>query len=389
MINSSHIGIDEPRRPPQRGPFADPNRALPHPATKPAIGAGLGAGVTMGALSRFASCRWPVSLGIGMATGMAVAGAILTRFGRVADDIPLHPAWRGHPGDDQVRVLTWNIRGAGGSGGGLFRPDVRNQIVRTIEELDPDVVVLQEVDRVTARSFGHDVAAEIAAGVHASDWSFANRYRLAGGDYGQVLITRNGYRVDDDAAGRNRSYVVPLTMSGAKPRIAHVSSVSGPDGRSFTVVDTHLSSGDPPARNAQARQLGAIADAVQDGRPVPGLTRNGSPVVDDSLPRSLVLAGDLNANPQTLRRPELLRPEQRGLTDVFSAVGVGLRDARRATRVGGGRLDHIFVGRSARVEAASVIHAPFPDSAQGWRGLLPQEWVSDHDAVVADLVFEP
>jgi endonuclease/exonuclease/phosphatase family metal-dependent hydrolase len=305
----------------------------------------------------------------------------------VADVAPIPSEWTVRDAAAGARIMTWNIRGASGSWGGRTRGEVVDDILDAIARIDPDVVVMQEVDRRDPRTMGRDLAADLARGANASDWSFAHRRTGFARGYGHLVMTRNGYEIEDDASGRDRSYVLPLTTTGGIQRIADVSAIRAPDGARFTMLGTHLSSANPTLRDRQATELAGVVDAIRAGRSVDGLLRDGAPVTDAALAPTLVLAGDFNAHPATLRRTGSLEPEAHGLVDALGAVGVGLRDPRRTSFVTGAALDHVFVAGDARVVAASVLHAPRGSWYHGIRTKFAEEHTSDHEPLVADVVF--
>lgn len=374
---------------PQQGPYANPATVAHQPDRHGIPGAAVAAGVAAAGAATVAGASPLVAVGIGAAASATTAGALLLRGEHVADSAPIPAEWTVRDAANGVRIMTWNIRGATGSWGGQMRAEVRDDIVDAIDRIDPDVLVMQEVNRRSPRTFGRDLAAEIASDAAATDWGFAFRRTGAFNSYGQLVLTRNGYEIEDDAEGLDRTYALPLTTTGGGiQRIADVSSIVAPTGARFTMVGTHLSSGNPSLRDLQARELGAAVDALRAGTPLAGMRRGDEPVTGVDLPTTVVLAGDFNAAPSTLRRPGSLEPDQHGLTDALTAVGVPVRgDTRRVSYVGGAALDNIFVGGDARVTAASVLHAPRGSWDDGVRRFWPSEHTSDHDALVADVVL--
>ena len=194
-----------------------------------------------------------------------------------------------------VRVMTYNIR----AGHDLDRQSNLARIATLIDSLNVDVVLLQEVDRGTARSGRVDQAAVIAehADMHVV---FGSSMNFDGGEYGNAILSR--WPVQS-------SRVVPLqpndVQAGAaqptEPRsVLHV-VVSAPDG-ALHVLNTHVDHrAESPARQAQVQKLLAyVAEAVpRDAR--------------------VVFGGDLNARPDA--------PEVRSLglefADVWASCGTG------------------------------------------------------------------
>jgi endonuclease/exonuclease/phosphatase family metal-dependent hydrolase len=378
---------------PQQSPYATPSLVARQPDRSLVVPAAVAAGSAAAAAAQLAGAGPVATIVAGAGAGAATAGAMLLRGEAVADSTPIPTEWCVRDAADGARIMTWNIRGAAGSWGGRMRAEVRDDIVAAIERIDPDVVVMQEVDRRSPRSTGRDLAAQLAERTGATDWAFA--YRRAGrlgtefGAYGHLVLTRNGYEIEDDATGADRTFALPLVTTAGIQRIADVSSITTPDGGSFTMVGTHLSSGNPQLRDRQLVELGAAVDAIRAGTALSGLRQRHANVPAQSLPSTVVLAGDFNAQPTTLRRAGSLEPEARDLVDALSSAGVPLRDPRRVSYVGGASLDHLFVTPDARVAAASILHAPRGSWDDGIRRHWPSEHTADHDALVADVVLPP
>jgi len=167
-------------------------------------------------------------------------------------------------------------------------------------ELDADVLGLQEVDRAQPRSDGANQTAEIADATGAKYWRFVPAVHGTPGDerdwwpataddgedtdgptYGIGLVSRLpvlDWQVHRFAAA---PFSIPLVVPGVsrprvikvpdEPRVALAAVVEGPHGP-FTFITTHLSF--VPGYNV--RQLRALARWA------------------GSLPRPVILAGDLN-----------------------------------------------------------------------------------------------
>ncbi len=86
---------------------------------------------------------------------------------------------------DQLRVLSYNIH----HGAGTDQKIDLERIARTIRSVDPDLVLLQEVDRKVTRSGSIDQASQLAelTGLQAI---FGANINLQGGQYGNALLTR-------------------------------------------------------------------------------------------------------------------------------------------------------------------------------------------------------
>jgi len=165
----------------------------------------------------------------------------------------------------QLRILTYNVHHCQGTDGKFDY----NRIAKIINDLRPDVVALQEVDRKTNRSLGVDQAAVLAelTGLHHA---FGRAIDFDSGQYGLAILSR--LPISDVSN-------TPLqSMAGGEPRIAlsvRVESGNGiPD---LTFVDTHLCHLNNLTRTMQTKQLNEFADP------------------DGKMP--VILAGDFNARP--------------------------------------------------------------------------------------------
>jgi endonuclease/exonuclease/phosphatase family metal-dependent hydrolase len=191
--------------------------------------------------------------------------------------------------------MTYNIF----AGNDLDRQSNLARVGALIDSLRVDVVLLQEVDRGTARSGRVDQAAVIAerADMHVV---FGSSMNFDGGEYGNAILSR--WPVQS-------SRVVPLQSDEAQsdptqptePRsVLHV-VVSAPGGV-LHVLNTHVDHrAESPARQAQVLELLAyVADAVpRDAR--------------------VVFGGDLNARPETTE----VRSLAVVLSDSWPSCGVG------------------------------------------------------------------
>ncbi|GAA0295079.1 endonuclease/exonuclease/phosphatase family protein [Kineococcus aurantiacus] len=234
-------------------------------------------------------------------------------------------------------------------------------LVAAVAALDADVVAVQEVDHLLPRSGGVDQTAELAAGLRAHGWFAATVHGTPGTpqgvreahrtlpeepSYGIALLVRGafdrglGFRELRMPAGRGRLPVLDPTTGPRlvpdEPR-AVVSVVLTTAAGPLSVLGTHLSFSPWHA----GRQL----------RSVRGFAR--------TLPRPLVLLGDLNLPPGVVGRLLPWRPLVTGPT--FPAPSPKLQ------------LDHALADglpAGARVE-----------------GRIEQVGGSDHRAVVVDLTL--
>lgn len=183
-----------------------------------------------------------------------------------SDHFPVTAVLRaGVPGQPPtVRVLCYNIHHGEGTDG---KVDL-SRLARVIRAADPDAVALQEVDRKTRRTGGVDQTAELArlTGLHGA---FGKAIDYGGGEYGQAVLARVPlgpgavHTLPGEPDREQRiAFAVPLTLAG----------------RDLTFATTHLHHQNDSFRQRQAARL--------------------TEVFADSA-RPVILAGDLNANPDS------------------------------------------------------------------------------------------
>lgn len=233
-----------------------------------------------------------------------------------------------------VRVLTYNIHAGKDADGALNL----EQVAALIDSLDADIVLLQEVDRRTARANGADHLAELER-LTRRHAVFAKSLDYQGGDYGIALLSRWPI---DSAVTVPLAVQPPQERSGGsrEPRVGQHAVVRSPAGP-LHVINTHVdAAGQGTFRKQEIITLLArIRNAVPAHAPV-------------------IFGGDLNARPAT---------------DEIAAVSLALTDAHAACGAGPGetfpagqpdrRIDYIFFRRarcvSARVaESRASDHRP-------------------------------
>jgi endonuclease/exonuclease/phosphatase family metal-dependent hydrolase len=89
------------------------------------------------------------------------------------------------PRTDTIRILAYNTHHGEGLDGVLNL----DRIGRLITETDPDVVTLQEIDRVVERTGGVDQAAEYGA-LTGMESRFGDFMEYQGGHYGMAVLSR-------------------------------------------------------------------------------------------------------------------------------------------------------------------------------------------------------
>lgn len=131
----------------------------------------------------------------------------------------------------RFRVLTYNIHKGIGTDG-RFAPE---RIVAILRRYDPDIALLQEVDRGAPRSRMRDVAADLARTLSYDHHVVGLNVTLKKGKYGNATLSRF-------PIGRQRN--IDLTIGGYKGRGAQHTRVLLPTVKPYTHVDVfnvHLS----------------------------------------------------------------------------------------------------------------------------------------------------
>ncbi|MBI4544067.1 MAG: endonuclease/exonuclease/phosphatase family protein [Gemmatimonadetes bacterium] len=233
-----------------------------------------------------------------------------------------------------IRVVTYNIH-AGKDAGGA--PNLE-RVAAVLDSVAADIVLLQEVDRRTARSQDVDQLAELErlTGLHGV---FGRTLDYQGGEYGIALLSRWPVAWDS---------VVPLAVEPPQPRAGgavepraalHV-RIATPGGL-LDVINTHL---DPLQAGTYRRQelVGLLAH-VRRG------VAGAAPVV---------VGGDLNTHPGTDEVAAL----ELALVDgwVECGRGGGGGGATYPASVPERRIDYLFY-RGAGCREASVVASAASD----------------------------
>jgi endonuclease/exonuclease/phosphatase family metal-dependent hydrolase len=165
-----------------------------------------------------------------------------------------------------VRVLTYNIL-HGETVKGDFDLD---RIARVINEADPDLVALQEVDFFTSRARGMDLATELGIRTGMAPL-FGMAMPFDGGEYGEAILSRYSFLCTEVHALGARE--------GKEPRAALEVNMVWKSGDTIRFIGTHLDhTRDETDRIHQAKRINSLF--AMDERPA-------------------ILAGDLNATPDS------------------------------------------------------------------------------------------
>ncbi len=125
-----------------------------------------------------------------------------------------------------MRVLSYNIHKGIGGRDRRYRIE---RIIRVIEEEDPDLICLQEVDRNVRRTRFDDQPGRLSEALHAVSLFQVNVHLKAGG-YGNLILSRWPFR---------RHHQVSLRRASRKPRGAQLVVVETPEG-GLHLVNWHL-----------------------------------------------------------------------------------------------------------------------------------------------------
>lgn len=324
--------------------------------------------------SRWGRPRVGASLGAVSAAG---AAATVTAVGPRTPVVPVRAA--ADPdvrAPERLRVVEFNVHGGmGGSGEFLATPAKLDRLARAIADLDPDVVLLQELDRFALRSSLSDTLRALARRLHPTGAVMTvNAEKIYGRQEGPGVLTfhgivltdartlRIGDAFGDDWARRARSALAAWadvagsrwglrrrwfpTTTEHQPRGATDTMAVTPQGTAIRIVSGHFSSPHDGVDEV-ARQVAPVLDTV---RLWPGPT---------------ILGADFNTQ----------RDSAEYAAETRLAAAVGLSDAGTGTR---STSDRVLVSDHFLVRDARVVDRPQAERA-----------VSDHSPVVVDLELRP
>ncbi|AKJ42926.1 Uncharacterized protein conserved in bacteria [Pragia fontium] len=236
-----------------------------------------------------------------------------------------------------LKVATFNIAAG--------KVSDMTAIAKAIKAMNVDIVALQEVDKLTARSGKVDQLAELMklTGMYGV---FGRAIDFDGGQYGLAYLSK--YPIKDQV-------IYPLPSGQREQRIAFVAKVEVPNfAAPITVVNAHLDTKeDPTMRLEQVRELNDRTIEIRGIK---------------------LLFGDMNDVPRSVTWQELDR--------YWNDIQPENRDGRSWPAENAEiKVDYIFTGNAQRWHLDSLT---IPNANGEWAGV---NWplVSDHLPIVAEL----
>jgi endonuclease/exonuclease/phosphatase family metal-dependent hydrolase len=244
------------------------------------------------------------------------------------------PSWTASaPEPHPLRVLVYNMHAGKDASGADNLP----RVAEVVRKTEADLVLLQEVDRLTERSGRVDQIAELARliGMHAA---FGKTLDYQGGEYGIALFSR--WPIAEDTLIHLPVDPPQLRAGGSRePRGVLLGRIAAPGGPLYA-LNTHL---DPSREDSYRRQEAAALLEVA-GR----LRATGA---------SVLLGGDLNATPESAVIGML---RGAGWRDAWEVCGRGeglTYPAREPVK----RIDYLFLPPGAECESAEVVGGKVSD----------------------------
>ena len=215
----------------------------------------------------------------------------------------------------EIRVLGFNThRSFGGIG----------TVAAEIAAVDPDIVLLQEIDRFKGNTGNIDQAAYFAEAL-GMDYAFGANVTSGNGEYGVAILSR--FKILG-----SENYPLPNGPGGEQRGLLGVGVEIG--GQEVRIYNTHLQNKIVGLREAQARHVASI------------LANEESPVI---------LGGDMNA---TINTPTLT-PLTSVLVDAWT-VGSG----PEGTGPNGSRIDFLLASPTIEAQRAQVLGSAISDHAR-------------------------
>jgi len=234
---------------------------------------------------------------------------------------------------DPVRILVLNMH-AGKDASGKSNLD---GIASLVKDQRPDLVLLQEVDRGTARSGKVDQVAELEKSTNYQSAFSPSLYHYDGGEYGIALLARGiiGYR----ATMPLPVFPVQARAGGShEPRVALV-AILQVRSQTWRAINTHL---DPSEDGGRAQEIAGLVNVIHDQQ-VAGT--------------ALVVGGDFNSTPDD---PVLQPIPRAGLHDAWTECGSGDGFTYPADKPAK-RIDYLWMSEGMHCASAEVLDTQISD----------------------------
>lgn len=249
------------------------------------------------------------------------------------------------PGTHPLRVMSLNVHRLVPKGVDRYNVnESRDALLDTaawINEVNPDVVMLQEVENDSRPDGLGDQLAQLSELVGATDARMAARTGRASAQIDNALITRNG--VEIRTAGN-----IELKPGGAQNRSTGIATIHTPAGADATVLFTHLNPG-VEGRETRHEHLLYLATLVHDLR-THGVTTFQSRDTREAarfegdVDDPIIIAGDFNAHADEIdpllactglvnadAASEGARRPGFGIDNIYATEGVRVLDTHKAT----------------------------------------------------------
>lgn len=170
-----------------------------------------------------------------------------------------------------IKVMTYNVKHCSPYIPGVSEPEVDIQATAdAIRSGQPDIVLIQEIDRKTKRSNGVDQVAELAKSAGFVYFYFSKSQDYQGGEYGDAIFSKYPLRdtgtYDLPRKELEGTYVGYATLGKATVSIK---------GHTLTIANTHLAT----TQENRDLQLPYLNDLLKGGK------------------YPVILGGDMNATP--------------------------------------------------------------------------------------------
>lgn len=219
----------------------------------------------------------------------------------------------------EVRVLSFNTHRSLGPPGSL------EAVAREIAAVQPDIVLLQEIDRFHGRTGGVDQPARFAE-LLDMDQAFGANVVQGNGQYGVAILSR--FEILDSG-----NVLLPNAPGGEQRGLLWATVEIG--GQQVRLYNTHLQNKIVGLREAQARHIAAV-------------------LAEDELPA--ILGGDMNATAGTATLGPLLGQ----LVDAWPVAGSG----PEGTGPNGSRIDFVLASPTLVPQRAQALRSAVSDHAR-------------------------